>query len=131
MDHQLTWKITSSGFKFKPHLCNIQIPVKIDRSDFTTSIEIPDFFFDSLGKDFISFKAINLLSPLSIVIGMDIDEMIFHFQVGNHFQLRTGSTVRNSTWLVDRAGVHPFMNHKTDENWTIEVTDHRYWSSSM
>jgi len=81
-------------------------------------------------REFINVRAEQILIPLIALTGIDIDDGILHYTKSDQFHLRIASRHMDSIWTLDQGVMNIFGRNVNCDQWMIEVTDHRYWSTN-
>lgn len=106
-----------------------RIIITVDQSGYEYKLNIASFITEDLMRDHTVIIAEQILRPIAKSLNMDPAEMIIHMQVGDEFHLRTMQSQLRKRWILDNRGIYPFLNYKNNSRWTIDLTDHKYWSS--
>jgi hypothetical protein len=132
-----------SSYRFSPVeiLAGNRILVKLDeektsiifnenKTEISTEFTVEAVVSNKKNKIDTILIAEILLIPLANYLGIRHDECIIHFKRDDEFMLRTMSGQMNRYMRVNKNGVHPFMGKSLDKGWSMEITDHKYWSTS-
>lgn len=81
-------------------------------------------------RDYVALRAEQILIPLMCLARIDIDEGILHYMRGSDFHLRIASRHMDSIWSLENGRLNIFGCSESDDQWIIEITDHKAWSTS-
>jgi hypothetical protein len=108
---------------------DLSLTYEISRDNIVTTFELVDIVFYNNDDEIIFIKAEDVLVPFVGVSGIALKESIVHYKSDDKFHLRIVENQLNSIWKVDRETVHTLGNGEVGKNWTIDITDYKYYSS--
>jgi hypothetical protein len=71
-----------------------------------------------------------ILVPLLRLVNLDIDSAIVYYRSGEEFHLRTAAGQMSKIYFFKKGNFSPFASPRDNKSYSIEITDHKYWSTS-
>jgi hypothetical protein len=79
--------------------------------------------------DITAIKAKQIIIPLVQLSGINQEDAILHYKADEEFHLRIASRQYNKFWSIAEGRLNLWGQETTQKTWTIQVTNHRFWST--
>lgn len=99
------------------------------KTDISSEFIVESVVSNRKGKINTILIAEIILIPLANYLGIRHDECIIHFKRDKEFMLRTMMGQMNRYFRINKNGIHPFPCTDLNKGWSMEITDHGYWST--